>query len=89
MKIILFLSVGILCIITFPNTAEAAQVAEVDDYYYRTYYVDDAQYGSITGRTTKLLRFTNGYTKGSTTQRQVSSTLFTRTYKYTYSYYTY
>lgn len=43
MKIILFLSVGILCIITFPNTAEAAQVAEVDDYYYRTYYVDDAQ----------------------------------------------
>jgi len=88
-KIVLLFGIFVVGFAAFPKNAEAAKVESVVDYYYRDYYIYDAQYSPNYNVTTKVLRFNTGYTRGAATKKQVSASIAIRTFKYTYSYYTY
>lgn len=98
---IVLLGLCLISFVYFPMTSNAAtaekaseispriKVERVDDYYYRVWFKSNGLYSAPTGHTYKELRFVNGYTKSGPVESLSSSNVATKTYKYTYKYYTY
>lgn len=98
---IVLLGLCLFSFISFPLTTNAATVEKeseisprimverVEDYYYRVWFRSNGLYSAPTGHTYKELRFVKGYTRSGPVESLSSSNVATKTYKYTYKYYTY